>query len=302
MSGGGGGTTTVRDATPWAGVQGSLTNLYGLTDQAVNNALPFYPGQTFAGFDPLQEAGMLGGLGYAGNVMQPATLGFQGTLQDYMRAPLDITNDPAVQNMFAANRSEIGDTLTRDWLPQIGSGAVAAGQYGGSRQGIAEGLAVGEASKALANANARTALGAMDNATRLAGLGMSAYPGALQMGLTPYQMAEQVGGQYRALDQAAIDEAMRRYFYPEQSQWDRLGNAAAIYSGAQPFGTQSTTGPGASPLAGALGGGMLGYGAMQGLASMTGGAVPGIAGLGTAGAFLPWIGIPAALGAFGLFG
>lgn len=271
MDGGGGGTTqTIQQADPWSGVQPHLLSLYPQVNEALDNRLPFFPNKTFAGIDPLQEAGMLGGLGYAGNVMQPATLGFQDTLQNYMRAPLDITNDQAVQNMFAANRSEVNDALTRDWLPQIGSGAVAAGQYGGSRQGIAEGLAVGEASKALANANARTALGAMDNATRLAGLGMSAYPGALQMGLTPYQMAEQVGGQYRALDQAAIDEAMSRYYFPQDDFWNKAALASNLYSGAGAYGTSTgtTTAPGASLLAGALGGGMLGAAVPSALGSL----------------------------------
>ena len=101
MSGGGGSTTqTVTKADPWSGVQPQLRSLYPQVEGALNNRLPFYPNQTYADFNPLQEQGMFDSLGYAQNQYQPAMLGYQDTLQNYMNAPLDITNDPAVQNMF----------------------------------------------------------------------------------------------------------------------------------------------------------------------------------------------------------
>lgn len=259
MSGGGGSTQTVQKSDPWAGVQPLLNQTYGMAGNALDQRLPYYPNQTYANFTPLQEMGMLGGLGYAQNQFAPQVSGLQGALGQYLNAPLNITQDPAVQNMMAANRGQVTDWLTRDALPSIGSGAVAAGQYGGSRQGIAEGLAVGEGARALADANAQTALGAYGDAGRLAAFAGNAMPGALQLGFQPTDYMQQVGGQYQGQYQRAIDDAIARYYYPEQSLWAALNNATGVASGAGGLGgTSTTTAPGSNRAAGALGGALSG--------------------------------------------
>lgn len=288
---------TVRNE-PWGGVQGPLKDLYSMTGQALGNRLPYYPNQTYANFTPLQEAGMFGNLDYAQNYYSPATMGYQQSLADYMDAPLNIAKDPAVQSMMAANQQNATDWLTQKALPSITTGSVAAGQLGGSRQGIAQGQAIGDAAKALTQANAQTMLGALDPMTRLAGYASNALPGALQMGFTPGDLAMQYGGNYQNMAGQGITEAMNRYYYPEQSLWDKLGKASGIYSGAGSYGTQSTELPGTSPLAGAVGGGLTGYGAMQGLAAMTGGNIPTLAAT-AAVPWLPWVAGGALLG--GLF-
>lgn len=53
---------------------------------------------------------------------------------------------------FRTNLGDITDTLQRQILPGIRGGAIASGQYGGSRQGIAEGLALSDFSKRAASA------------------------------------------------------------------------------------------------------------------------------------------------------
>lgn len=51
-------------------------------------------------------------------------------------------------NAFANMQTNATDNLTRNILPGIRSNAVLAGQYGGSRQGVAEGNAIGDFAKA----------------------------------------------------------------------------------------------------------------------------------------------------------
>jgi hypothetical protein len=58
------------------------------------------------------------------------------TLEDYQRS-------------YETTRDDIANQLQRNWIPAIDSGAVAAGQYGGSRQGVAQGLALSDATKQL---------------------------------------------------------------------------------------------------------------------------------------------------------
>lgn len=260
MGGKGGSDEQEVTNTPWAGVQGPLSNLYSTTQSALGATQPYYPGQTFPNFTPLQEAGMAGNLDYAQNYMAPATTGYQSQLGQYMDAPLNISQDPAVQAMMGANERMVNRNLTENMLPSIRGGALNAGAVGGSRQGIAEGLAMRGSTEALANANAQTMLGAYGTASDLAGRGATLFPGALQMGMMPGDLAQQYGGAYQQLAGQQIGEQMNRYSYPEQSLWDKMATAGGIYSGAGNYGTQTSDMPGTSPVAGAIGGGMAGYG------------------------------------------
>jgi len=71
-----------------------------------------------------QQGGQAPGMGYAQNPYTAMQAGFMS------------------QN--------VGDMLTRSALPAINAGAGMAGQVGGSRQGVAQGMAIGEATKGLA--------------------------------------------------------------------------------------------------------------------------------------------------------
>lgn len=71
---------------------------------------------------------------------------------------------------FQQNQQNLTDNLQRSVLPGIRGGAIASGQYGGSRQGIAEGLAISDLTKQLNNSNTQFGLGATAaNSSALAG-------------------------------------------------------------------------------------------------------------------------------------
>lgn len=284
--GGSSSTTTVQKSDPWVGVQQPLKDLFSQAGQAAQSSLPFYPGQTYADWDQLQRSGQQSALQYARNQFAPQLGQYQQGLFGMMNAPMNITQDPAVQNMMEANRLAVMDNLQRNVLPSIDAGAVAAGQLGGSRQGIAQGLAAGEAQKALAQANAQTALGAYDTASRAAAAAAGMIPGALQAGFTPAQTFMDIGGQRQDLAQRGISEDMARYYYPEQSEMQRLSWLNSILTGASPYAGQTTTGPGSSGAANALGGALTGYGLgtqvlgpMLGLGTTTAGGLGALGGL-----------------------
>lgn len=67
---------------------------------------------------------------------------------------------------FKTNQDSVTNSLMRTVLPGIRSNSVLAGQYGGSRQGIAEGNAISDYTNQLTNAN--TQLGAMNSANTTA--------------------------------------------------------------------------------------------------------------------------------------
>lgn len=60
---------------------------------------------------------------------------------------------------YRSNVESLTDTLQRQILPDIRGGAIASGQYGGSRQGIAEGNAISDFTKQLTNTNLQQSLG-----------------------------------------------------------------------------------------------------------------------------------------------
>jgi len=94
-----------------------------------------------------------------------------------------LSGTPSNPYLAAANQANInqalqgyGDalasasnTLTRQVLPSIRSGGVLSGQYGGSRQGIAEGVALGDVGTQLAQNARNLAQSAMDSGNRLYG-------------------------------------------------------------------------------------------------------------------------------------
>jgi hypothetical protein len=66
---------------------------------------------------------------------------------------------------YQQNQDSLTNNLTRNVLPSLRSGAIAAGQYGGSRQGIAEGNALSDYTKQLTNANLQLGLANSANTT-----------------------------------------------------------------------------------------------------------------------------------------
>ena len=121
-------------------------NAYNPVTTAANKALSggFDPTITAAGnvnaqsVDPTQAFASLGSANPQGSLSQMLT-GQANTS----------TLDPVVQNAL----TRMSDNFNTSVLPQINDGAVAAGQYGSSRQGIAQGLAA----KSLAQAQGDTA-------------------------------------------------------------------------------------------------------------------------------------------------
>src|SRR5262245_43819878 len=90
------------------------------------------------------QAGLVGrGAGTSGFLLDPASLTAAGNPME--QAAIDAAVRPIYQN------------LQEGVLPQLRSGAAAAGQYGSSRQGIAEGLASGRASQAAGDTAAKIA-------------------------------------------------------------------------------------------------------------------------------------------------
>lgn len=81
-------------------------------------------------------------------------------LRDALQYGTDLSN-----TQFQKNQTDVTNNLMRNVMPSIRSNSVLAGQYGGSRQGIAEGNALSDYTNQLTNANTQLGLANSANTT-----------------------------------------------------------------------------------------------------------------------------------------
>ncbi len=206
--------------------------MYGLSQRPFE----FFPDQTYAEMDPLQEEALQMreqyGRGMQGMV-DPAMQAWQSTLS----AP-DVASNPYVQGMLEQQANLLNRNLMENLIPGAEMGAIGAGQFGGSRQGIAEGIAMRGTQEALANQAAQTQMDAY-----LAGLGqqrygLSAAPGMASFGMMPADVLSGVGGVRRGEEQKAIDEARQRWEFEQNEPWMRAERfAGSFFPYSQPYST-----------------------------------------------------------------
>lgn len=281
---------------------------------------PFTPPQTqgqsmMLGAVPQLQNLANAGASYTTNLLSqnPATAGQAGALardpgydqqaRDFLlNKVLYPGTNPALQGAINAAVRPITQQLTEEQLPALRGNAVTAGGYGGSRQGIAEGLASGRASTAigdtsanLANAGYQAGLnaltqtfgnitaadtarygtrqGALSNLyntnvnAQLNALGL--LPQTQQTALAPALATSAVGDVQQAQLQAERDEDVYRKLF---SQTSPLQSAQSLVQlgGAVPGGstTSTTQYPGTNPVLGSLG-----------IASGVAGLIPGLPGM-----------------------
>lgn len=214
------------------------------------------------------------------------------SLSNVLQGPQNIASNPVIADVVQAAQRPIYDQLSEQTLPQISRDAVGAGQFGGSRQGIAEGLASGKASRAAADASAQIYgqfLGEAQRAQTQA-LGMS--PQLQQLQTMPAQLMAQLGQQQEARSQQELDAA-RNYWMEQAGQpMNNLQTFIANLTGqggVSSSGGQSMMG-GAPQQSGAgklLGGGLAGLGTYGMLAmnpvtapfALAGGLMGGLSGV-----------------------
>lgn len=307
----GGGTQTVVNKTELPAWLEEITkeNL-SLADKIASRPYEAYGGQTIAGFSPEQEAAfryIKSGIGMTDPLYQRAT-GVTSDLTGYK--PKDIQAQSFLNanvNQYMSpyigeveNRAiENANRALRQNVNQIGDQARAAGAFGGSRQGISEGVATAETARSVGDLSAQLRDQAFARATGLiqadqdrafnaaranqmaglqgAGLRLNA---ANQLGsLAGLQQQarymdaaalEGVGSQRQGLQQARLDDAYKRWLeqrnYPIEMLNLRLGATSATpYGGTQ---TQTRTGGGGNSFLTGLGAVGTGVGMLANLASI----------------------------------
>lgn len=249
--GGGGGTQRVVQTTTQqlAPQQQKLLDLVIPRAEAfVNNPPELYPGSTIAPITPLEQQAqqeLLSTIPTLQNVAQTVQTGTQ-----FLTGPvLFPTTNPALQDAINAAIRPIQQTFTQQVLPNIRSSAVQAGQFGGSRQAVAEGIAsqallqqIGDTSAQMANEAYQRGLEAMERGLLLA-------PQITQLSFLPASVLSAVGAQQRAEQQALLNEAVRRFVAEQLIPFQAARDVAALaLAGGGGSATAEAIGP--SPFVG----------------------------------------------------
>lgn len=274
-----------------------LKRVFGEAEEQFDAPGPLaFPGQQVVGFTPEEQQAQTSLLDFAGGQGQQAVDASLAALNFGLGPVLDPASNPALAAAAEGATRPIFRALTEKALPAIRGGAIQAGQLGGTRQGIAEGLAVGRTSEAALDATSKLFSENFQSGLDLFGKSLALAPQTLQLGTFESNVLGAVGGQDRALEQAIRDEEVNRFIFEQNQPSNKLAQFANLVSGnfgaeGSSITTQEATGGGGKK--GGSGGGGIG-GALSGAA--TGAAIGSIfPGYGT----IIGAGIGGLIGAFG---
>lgn len=240
-----------------------------------------YQGSTVAGFDPSQTAGQTGALGSAGVQTDLARTGAGNSSYWLDPTRLDIRNNPGLQGNIDAATRPIMDNLMQVALPGIRDSAERTGNFGSSRQGIAEGIATGKASQAIGDATSNIVSKAYDTNVdaQLKALGLLPQTTGVQ---TQGDLTTSgVGDVRQALAQRLLDQDVSNFNYDQLAPFLQSKEIMSLLSGIPGGSTVSTASTPqkntlTSALGGAASGAALGSAIMPGVGTAAGAGIGGL--------------------------
>ena len=244
-----------------------------------------YQGNQVAGFNPNNIAGqnaVLGQVGEIADVGQNAANANNFYTSGHIWDP---GANPNLQGAIDATTRPLYTQLTNEILPAIRSDATNTGNFGSSRQGIAEAGAIGKTQQAAADAAAKVAQNEYDTNVN-AQLKAEALSPTVQQGLTaPGTVQSGVGDVQRALEQAEINQNVQNFNFDQYAPFLQAQDLVSLIQGLPGGSTVSTgnvpqTNMGLQALGGAASGAALGSAIFPGVGTAVGAG---------AGALLPFL-------------
>ncbi len=240
-------TTTVNqlfspeEAARRAKVMEEAERLYGTTAGTISNAP--YPGATPVGPSPdtlaaqnfLRGYSLGPGAGLGGQALSATQFGLSDVLYPEANPALRATQAAAIRPVTEAYTDPGGV------FSNIRAGAINAGQFGGSRQGIAEGVAggrylstIGDISAKIASEGYERGLGTFERTLAMA-------PQTFALGAQPAVGLSAVGAQGEAYQQTQEDYNAASRMWALNAPWMPLQNYANIVYGGIQAGTRTDT-------------------------------------------------------------
>jgi hypothetical protein len=239
MDDGGSTQTTVQNNEPWSGVAPYLTQGYSDASNLYNRgADEFYPGQTYVGADPLEHQANQYRLDYAQNQL-PGQIGQTQQAQASMLNAPDIDNNPYVQQLAQRTNQRLAQDFNENVMPGINSGAIAAGQMGSSRHGIAQGKAMEGLANAMGDSTSRLYSDAYQAGLNQQAKGMAFAPQTANMGYLPADTYGSAGQFLRGEKELALNDDIARYNWDQSKDWNNLSRFMGAVGNA-PWSSSST--------------------------------------------------------------
>ena len=248
--------TVTQSADPWQAQQPYLRYQYGQAQ-----ALPQQQPYPFPGWVPFSPASVAAQEATTQRALQGSPLLPAAQQENLATVRGDyLYGGPGFNRAFEAAQRTIS--------PMVRGQFERAGRFGGGLSQEAETRALGDAFAGLYGA---------ERGRQLTATGMA--PAMAQQDYADIARLAGVGAAQEAKAGEALADAMQRFGFQQQAPYTRLAAQVPAIAGGFPGGYQTTDTPlpQTSPLAGALGGGLTGLGAMQGIAGLTGGSVPAFA-------------------------
>lgn len=261
--GSGGSTTTVQQADPWTGQQPYLKDKFAEAQRLYKSPGPaYFPGATLAGQTQPQLQGQQMALAGANNMMPTLEAANRGAA--YLSSPdiLSPNSNPWLKATADAAARPVLQAYNEQLLPSIRQDAIAAGNLGNDRQGVAEGIASRAAMDTIADQSAQIYSDAYGQGLESMARGLTLAPSVAQSQLLPGSVYSGVGAEQQAWQQALIDAEIDRWNYNQGLPWQQLSNYDAMISGNF-GGVQNTSQTGkqsglTSAMMGGLGGAAMG--------------------------------------------
>lgn len=271
FGGGGGGNTTStgtttnlnyspEEAARRAQVMDEAQRVYQATGGNISNST--YPGSAPAEFSPETIVSQKLAVQNAAAAQDQVNNINQGVNYGLTQA-MDVENNPYLDKAIAAAVRPIQESYTDAGgvMSQIRTGAGQAGQMGGTRQGIAEGIAAGRMAQAQGDTAAKIASDAYNKGQETFQKTLTFAPQAMEAGMTPVNWLSSVGAQKENLAQAQADYEANARLWQMNAPWVPLQNyASLVYGGSAPstsvLSTSQSGGAARNPIGQAAGAGL----------------------------------------------
>jgi hypothetical protein len=216
--------------------------LQGALDYFNSGGRSFFPGDLVADFDPLQTQGQNQIVNFSqgvGSDLVSNAIGANNRLLD--PSIMDPTTNPIFTNLLGHMLTANTQNFNEQVLPNIRTGAVSSGQFGGTPGEIAEALSTDRFLQS--NAQQQNQLGLGQQA-----LGMNAMlsairnsPGLFQLGMAPGQAVAGVGEARQNQAQNEIQGEQTRHNFEQNEPMIMLQLLRDLTGQAGTFGGTSTT-------------------------------------------------------------
>lgn len=241
-----------------------------------------YDGSTVAAQTAPQLAGQQSALGAAGTQGTLATNAANAN-NNLLTNIWDPATNPNLKNAVDASVRPITQQLTESTLPAIRGDAVTTGNFGSSRQGIAEGLASRGASQAAGDTAAKVVQNEYDTNINAQLKALGLVPNTQSAQLAPATTQSAVGDVQQAYQQSLLNQDVGNFNYDQMAPFLQSQDIISLLSGipgggstSVGTGTSSSANPATSALGGAAAGASLGSALFPGVGTAAGAGIGAI--------------------------